>query len=269
MNDYLSILAEEEKELSKIIFQAEKFLKKAPEGKLRVQKSHNCYQFFQRIPSAKSHGKYIRKKDEKLAYGLAQKGYSEKILTVAEKNQAAINHFIRSYTPNGIISVYEKYPKPVQDLIIPYYASEKAFAEQWMKNGLCTKNENPQLSLVHELCMVSENGERVRSKSEKILADKFKTKGIPYIYEMPLKLKGAGFVHPDFFLLNKRTRKEYYWEHFGMMDNIEYCSDAIRKMECYAANDFYPGDNLILTFESSQHPLNIMMVEKLINKFLT
>ena len=57
-------------------------------------------------------------------------------------------------------------------------------------------------------------GERVRSKSEKILADYFYHTGIPYKYEHPVILKRFGIVYPDFTFLSpilsmqeKRSRR--------------------------------------------------------------
>lgn len=63
--------------------------------------------------------------------------------------------------------------------------------------------------------ILSEKGERVRSKSEKILADYFYRNQIPYKYERPLYLKNFGTVHPDFTFLSRKTRQEIYWEHDG------------------------------------------------------
>nr|WP_302624538.1 hypothetical protein [uncultured Eubacterium sp.] len=37
-------------------------------------------------------------------------------------------------------------------------------------------------------------------------------------------LKKYGYVVPDFKILNVRTKKEYYLEHFGMMDGNVYVS---------------------------------------------
>ena len=76
----------------------------------------------------------------------------------------------------------------------------------------------------------SERGERVRSKSEKIIADKLYRNGIPYKYEKPLVLKGLGKIHPDFEILNKRTRKEYFLEHLGKMDDIGYVKKNMRRI---------------------------------------
>jgi len=114
----------------------------------------------------------------------------------------------------------------------------------------------------------TEKNEHVRSKSEKILADKLNLMHIPYHYEKPLHLHGYGIVHPDFTILNKRTRKEYYWEHLGMMDDASYSEKAVMKIETYEKNSIFPGDSLILTYETSVHPLDSRLIELIIHKYL-
>lgn len=116
--------------------------------------------------------------------------------------------------------------------------------------------------------ILTEKGERVRSKSEKILADYFYRKNILYKYEKPLYLKGYGTVYPDFTFLSKKTEQEIYWEHEGMMDKQEYARSAVRKIESYQKNEIYPGDRLILTFETEQSILNPKIVENLVNRYL-
>ena len=92
--------------------------------------------------------------------------------------------------------------------------------------------------------IVTEKGERVRSKSEKILADYFYRNNILYQYERPLYLKGYGTVYPDFTFLSKKTRKEIYWEHEGMMDKPEYAKSAVKKIESYQRNGIHLGERL-------------------------
>lgn len=116
--------------------------------------------------------------------------------------------------------------------------------------------------------LFTERGEKVRSKSEKILADKLYSMGIPYRYEYPLKLGRYGTVYPDFTLLNVKTRKEYLLEHFGMMDNPEYCQKALLKIEEYARCGIYPGKNLLCTFETSRKSPNMTIIEQMLDKFL-
>lgn len=116
--------------------------------------------------------------------------------------------------------------------------------------------------------IVTEKGERVRSKSEKILADYFYRNNILYQYEKPLYLKGYGTVYPDFTFLSKKTRKEIYWEHEGMMDKPEYAKSAVKKIESYQRNGIHLGERLILTFETELTVLNFQIVEELVEKYL-
>ena len=116
--------------------------------------------------------------------------------------------------------------------------------------------------------IVTEKGERVRSKSEKILADYFYRNNILYQYERPLYLKGYGTVYPDFTFLSKKTRKEIYWEHEGMMDKPEYAKSAVKKIESYQRNGIHLGERLILTFETELTVLNSQIVEELVGKYL-
>ena len=116
--------------------------------------------------------------------------------------------------------------------------------------------------------IVTEKGERVRSKSEKILADYFYRNNILYQYERPLYLKGYGTVYPDFTYLSKKTRKEIYWEHEGMMDKPEYAKSAVKKIESYQRNGIHLGERLILTFETELTVLNSQIVEELVERYL-
>ena len=110
--------------------------------------------------------------------------------------------------------------------------------------------------------------ERVRSKSEVIIADTLARHGIPYRYEYPLELKNDRTVHPDFLCLNVRTRAEFYWEHFGLMDDPDYLERTLLKLKSFAENHIIPGKNLIFTMESAACPLSTRQVENLINEFL-
>ena len=95
--------------------------------------------------------------------------------------------------------------------------------------------------------------------------------GIPYRYEEIVPLDGdvGVFMHPDFTVLNKRTRKVYYWEHFGAMSNNDYIEgNFMPKIQEYYNFGFLPGDKLLMTFESSGHPLDTTEVKRIIENYL-
>ncbi len=51
-------------------------------------------------------------------------------------------------------------------------------------------------------------GERVRSKSEVIIANLLYKYQIPYRYEFPLTIKDFGITYPDFLILNVRKKRK-------------------------------------------------------------
>ena len=93
---------------------------------------------------------------------------------------------------------------------------------------------------------LTENGERVRSKSEVIIANLLKDKGINYTYEETLQI-GDITLHPDFTLII--NNKIYYWEHLGMLNNEKYVADWKRKKQTYASAEITESNNLIITTE--------------------
>ena len=148
---------------------------------------------------------------------------------------------------------------------------DEQYAAKWQSVTWSGKSFSPDLPEVF-----TARGERVRSKSEVIIADTLFRHNIPYRYEFPLQLhrstqntrSSTVTFHPDFLCLNVRTRTEFYWEHFGIMDNPEYSNNAAGKLRLYTENGILPGRNLIITMETQKEPLNIRVLEKLISEFL-
>ena len=272
MNKFVSELKAQQEELEAVIRYANQILKKAPEGSLRVSHEDDRPQYYHRTTDQENNVvmTYLRKRTSmELIQSLAQKSYAQKLLTEALHKKHAIERFSRlPGNMEELKSVYEKLSPDRKSLVIPYELPEEEYAVIWRKQ------EYPKFYMPEEdeegsdSGIYTEKGERVRSKSEKILADKLYMMDIPYHYEKPLPLNGAGVVHPDFTVLNKRTRNEYYWEHLGMMDCPEYAEKAVLKIEAYERNGFFHGDRLILTYETQNHPINLKMVERLIGRYL-
>lgn len=53
-----------------------------------------------------------------------------------------------------------------------------------------------------------------------------------------------------------------------MMDDPSYAESTIQKIQAYERNDIYPGEQLILTFETGKLVLDMEIAEKLIQKYL-
>lgn len=244
-----------------LIQQILKEQKMEPEGHLRVSKFKTSIRYYQVKENKKD--SYLSRYDMDLARALAQKGYRYSILSFLQTSVTQMKKFLKETRDYDIEDRYIALSDYRKELVTPYVEPINTFIEKWENVPYSKKGfENFPTEIY------TERGERVRSKSEKILADKFLLMGIPYRYEYPLELQGYGLIHPDFMLLNKRTREEFFWEHLGMMDNAEYSEKNMTRLDAYERNGFLLGKNLIISTESQQRILSSKLVEKKINTFL-
>ncbi|MCD8230340.1 MAG: hypothetical protein LUD14_00670 [Clostridiales bacterium] len=265
MSNLYKELQKEKEELESAIKQADAFLQEAPEGQLKIAEKGNRHQYYLWRKEEKEkypNGRYIKNCEKELVGMLAQKSYYQKVLNVAKYRLKKLEKCFEDYEEDELTKIYEQLKPSRKKLVQPIRLPDDMFIKQWENVTYKKRVFAPGDQEIY-----TEKGERVLSKSEKILADKFYLMKIPYRYEYPLELSGMGIVHPDFMLLNKRTRKEYYWEHLGMMDDQEYCVNAIRRIEIYEKNNILPGKQLILTYETKSCPLNIKVVERLIEAY--
>ena len=198
-----------------------------------------------------------------MARKLAQKAYDEKVLKVAEKRFLQIQKITKDYNENEIEEIYLKERIERQELIEPIESTWKQRVEEWKQreyNGKGFRDDTPTI--------LTEKGERVRSKSEKILADYFYRHGIEYKYECPLYLNGVGTIYPDFTFLSPKTGKEIYWEHNGKVDDPIYSRNMVKKIQAYENNEIFQGERLILTYETEQTILNTSKIEQLVKRYL-
>ena len=257
-------LIEEQTRLEKIEKKVKQQLKNVPEGTLRISKSNNHIQYYHcKEGYVQKSGKYLHRSEEELARKLAQKAYHEKVLRLVKRRIHQIKYLTEEYQDNEIEMLYEKENIARKRLILPVELTWEQQLKQWISEEYEGKGFKEGASIIY-----SEKGERVRSKSEKILADYFYRKNIPYKYEKPLNLKGYGIVYPDFSFLSKKTGREIFWEHEGCMDNPGYAETAIKKIQSYENNGIYVGDRLILTFETKTTVLNTKDIERNVKRYL-
>ena len=259
MEEIKIMLEERETYLQLLKEEKEKMLKGAPEGYLRVCQSRNKIQYYERTNPKDFSGTYINDVNMKIAYQLAQKDYDQKILRAIEKELKAIQRYKEAYPNKTIEQIYDSLHPARQRLILPIRESDEEFIAHW---------ENVEYKGKDFFYDTSEHytakGERVRSKSEVIIADALNRAGIPYRYEYPLYIKGLEYINPDFTILDVKRRKEIIWEHLGLMDKPEYAENNVYKINCYERSGYHMGDNLICTFETKQNPLNQKLVKEII-----
>ncbi len=267
MNQIKEMLLERKQELQNILNNLNSRQKKIPGGFLKINcKNGNAY--YTQVLDGKEI--YLNKKNSELISDLAQKSYDIKLKRKVETELQAIDSFLKVHEKNNIEQFHNSISPQRRILLKHHVITNEEYAEKWLNRAEQIKRDDSwkKYGLEEDEGFYTEKGEQVRSKSEKIIADKLYHAGIPYVYEMPLMLKGYGNIHPDFVILNIRTRVVYYWEHLGRMDKPDYIENALLKIEHYERNHILPGKQLILTHETRDRPFNSRIIDEIINAFL-
>lgn len=258
----LDCLIGREETLKNIIKDKKAASKKGPKGFLKSgYRKNRYYEYYWKQKTGEKY-KFIPKKDLRFAAALAQKDYDLNVLKAAKKELELIRKLIKMHEPDTIEAAYTRSAAARKVLIRPVWPSDEEYREEWLKQESCQKPFSPG-----EPEYYTANGERVRSKSEIIIADTLYRYKVAYLFECKINLAGFGTVHPDFLVLDLKNRRTIVWEHLGKMDDPEYVERNLRRINAYLKNGYIIGETLILTFESGSQPLNTVLVENLIKHY--
>lgn len=181
---------------------------------------------------------------------------------LALEQHKLINHFLSNFKENGFEKIYENLHPVKKSMIAPLIESHQQFLEVWKNSPY-----EPMPFRENTRVVSTRDGNRVRSKTERTLYEIFQDYKIPFKYECPLHLRNKT-IYPDFTFIHPYEKSEIYWEHFGMMDDPEYSVNAYLRINEYANNGIFIGENLIVSFEHSMKDLDYTYVKTMIEKFL-
>lgn len=242
-------LTEEERELRKLLKIVRKELSHAPEGSLSIAKQGGRTWYRRRFPG-QAGATYIKHSETSLICRLAQKRYDTLLCGAIELELKQLQAG-KLLAFQNLAAVYDGLPELWKPFVEPHVLPDDMFIEQWLADHQSTAS-----------------GDSFKSKSERIHAMTYRELQVPFVYEPALHLDGYGTVRPDFVVLNVRTRRTFYHEHFGIMDDPGYCAKALAKLNDYHRNGYYEGKNLIITMESSLHPMDPDEVADLFRHYL-
>ena len=252
---------ERKRQLESYMMAGQDYLRTAPPGRLVIHRGENRLRYYVNDRNGRH---YLKRTDEKTIRNLAQKSYWENVARVSKLEWAALNKLeespaLQAERPEEL---YYKLDSERKAMVTPIHWNDEDYVKRW-----CSKTFPENTG--HEIpdSFISSNGVWTRSKSELIIANALEEAAVPYYYEPFLELGDRDF-HPDFLALNIRTRREYYWEHFGRMDEENYANQTVWKLNWYEAHNIQPGQNLICTYETRRHPLNSAQVYRLIDEIL-
>lgn len=255
-------------QLENQIDEIQQFLKKAPEGYLSCAKAGQKVRYYLKkfnSETKEKSGRNLRRSEMELVNIMASKGYFLKLLPFLNRELVMLKDLRKFISEQGKERVYSEMNEYRKALINPWYALEEDNAKKWMNFDYIPKEISEESKVIQ-----TANGEWVRSKSEKIIADEFLRRGIPYRYESPLRLEGYSEpIYPDFTVFNKRIGKEYYLEHMGRIDDEAYYFNMLKRLRLYSKNGIYVGGRLLLTYELNHFAIDMNQLNYIIDSYLS
>ena len=256
-NTVLDVMRARYRLLMKSINSLEAKEKELPDGSIiiRLQNRNKYYYCYNNHKQ-----KYLNHKDTALIRQLVQKDHINKAIKAAKHEAEVLKKDIIGYPKDTMEKVYETLPEERRKYASPLILGDEEYAAEWLALPFEPKPFKKGAPEYYTL-----KGERVRSKSEVIIADRLYAKGIPYKYECPLKV-GKEIIHPDFTILRISDRKVLYHEHCGKMSDPEYTKEIPERAIKYTRSGIFQGDKLFYTFESAECPLDVKVLDDFIEK---
>lgn len=244
-----------------LITEAGKKIETLPKGTIRIKRKGNKVYFFSSDENSSYKEKPISPSDSTLIDGLIQKNYLQKVVKAAQDEQAVLRKALDHYPEILPEEIYNTLPKERQDHIKPIVQTDEEAVSEWSSRPFTPKPLNENTAYY-----VTLKGERVRSKSEQIIADRLFARGIPYKYDCPLKV-GKETYFPDFTIFRVSDRQEIYYEHRGMVDDPGYITRNMKKYRDYSLNGIHIGEKLYISEETKEFPLDMRVIDEMIEKF--
>ena len=237
----------------------EKRLKSLPAGWINIRYQNGKTFYYH--AKYKSKDRFLTKADAVLIRQLLQKRYLKEVLKAAKNELAALSKMLSLYPEELPEELYEKLPEELRAGVEPVILGNEQDVREWMAEpyvGKPFKEGAPVYKTIR--------GERVRSKSEVMIADRMFFRGVPYKYECPIMIEGQ-VIHPDFSMKRRSDNKLIYHEHCGKMDDPEYVNDLVERVNLYNQAGILQGDRLTFSFETADKPLDNRVIDRLIDEF--
>jgi len=221
---------------------------KMPKGNLLVAPgtSSTSFRYYLREETTDKMGVYLKAGQEKTKKKYATKKYYLRLLKEIDKEIVCLKRMVSINTEDSIISTFNKLNPGITKFIEPVNIDNETFVKMW----LAEEYKGLGFDANDTSSFYSDKNERMRSKSEVLIANALIRRNIPYKYESPIALANRQKLYPDFTILDVKNRKVKYWEHLGKMGDMVYVARNIWKLDEYKKMNIRLGINLHVTYEN-------------------
>ena len=214
--------------------------------------------------------RYLGNGDNREVVEIKEKRFLKKALSVLDSRIKALEGGGELILPidfeeinESLPKVYRLSPEQISRIVGPD-AEEKWFRAAVAEKEIIDERigiVNPE-GLIHR----AKDGTLMRSKSETSIANELINRGIPYIYEMPVKIKNI-WMHPDFMFYSHSRMKPMMWEHAGMLGDEGYMESFSFRMDTYIRGGFVPCVDILFSFDTKDGRIDSRMIDAIIDEY--
>lgn len=234
------------------------------------QSKHNYYDAI--LPGSKK-GIYLGNELNEKVLNVKRYRYAKKAVEILETDIDVLESLITKYVSPDYGNINKRLPTTYQTDLSADNSSE-AFrtalppeAIKWMQD-LKKEKEKYEPYKPEQLKYEALDGTKMRSLGEVIIANFLLMAGIPFVYEVPMKINGE-LVLPDFRILSLIDLKtEIIVEHQGMIFTDEYPIKYIRSLRIYLQSDLVINRDLFFTFTDEKGRFDIRQLTGIIRQFV-
>ena len=211
---------------------------------------------------------YVRRTDHDKLRNITDSRYIRQKIHILEHNINILSDTLQNFREYDDQAILNSMPKAFRTALSLLRDEDDSSKE----TGIF-QSENPKYR--DSLKINLSNGIKVRSKGEMTVGQALLDYDLIIYYEKALKLiekillpngkiqEREVIVYPDFTIILP-DGSEIYWEHCGLFDQPGYRDDQYYKFKLYYDNGIYMPKNLIVTMDSTDKPIDIMAIRRII-----
>ena len=191
--------------------------------------------------------KYLRQESAGVIDDLKAARYYRQLLKIIDKDIRLLESVSKGYVIPEHSYVNSLLPKIYRIEESPEMELSSLSAAEWKRRKEAEKAKYPPY-MPEGLVYTAQDGTKMRSLSEVIIANYLLSLGITFVYELPLVINGKR-IRPDFTILSPVDNKTVIIiEHQGAMESEQYQQKFIRSLLLYLGSDLVPNRDVFFTF---------------------
>lgn len=230
----------------------------------RKKHGQGKYYYFIKRRGSKAY-EYIGNSDKREVKRVREARFLEEAIRRIDRDLGFMKSLADGFLPFDPIHVRESLPETYRCEVPPVSELYQREGAKWKASQLEYQKRFPE-NYPERKSQKTSDGVMVKSISEVVLYEMFKSSGLVQVYELPFPPMDYGpTIYPDFTILSPIDMKtSIIVEYVGRMDLTDYGEKFAKRVKRYMDSGYQPGVNLFFIFGDKNGNIDSTQVTKVI-----